>query len=53
MIITRLNEVPQNKNLLVYCKSGVRSKIAIEILNKNGFNKNIVNLKGGISIEHQ
>tara|TARA_R110002050_G_scaffold104052_6_gene213319 strand:- start:25585 stop:26652 length:1068 start_codon:yes stop_codon:yes gene_type:complete len=49
----RLNEVPQNKNLLVYCKSGVRSKIAIEILNKNGFNKNIVNLKGGISIEHQ
>jgi adenylyltransferase/sulfurtransferase len=44
----RLHEVPQNKNLLVFCKSGMRSKLAIELLQNNGFKKELVNLKGGL-----
>lgn len=44
----RLDEIPKNKALLVYCKSGIRSKAAIEILNKNNFSKQTVNLKGGL-----
>jgi adenylyltransferase/sulfurtransferase len=45
---TRLHEIPQNKDLLVYCKSGVRSKAAITILQKHEFSKNAVNLKDGL-----
>lgn len=44
----RLHEVPQNKNVLVFCKSGVRSKLAIEVLKRNGFINELVNLKGGL-----
>jgi adenylyltransferase/sulfurtransferase len=45
----RLLEIPQDKKLLVYCKSGVRSKLAIDFLQKNGFENTLVNLKGGYS----
>jgi adenylyltransferase/sulfurtransferase len=44
----RYNKIPDNKNLLVYCKSGVRSKLAIEILEKNGFKGELLNLSGGL-----
>ena len=43
----RLSELPHEKQLLVYCKSGMRSKAAIDILKQNGF-ENTVNLKGGL-----
>ena len=33
--------------IIVYCQSGIRSKKAIKILNKNGF-KNIYHLKNGL-----
>jgi adenylyltransferase/sulfurtransferase len=46
----RVREIPQNKKLLVYCKSGIRSKTAIAYLNKNGFSKKTVNLKGGLGL---
>ncbi|MBP7861149.1 molybdopterin-synthase adenylyltransferase MoeB [bacterium] len=36
-----------NKELLIYCKSGMRSLSAQEFLNQNGF-KNVLNLTGGI-----
>jgi len=41
-------EVSQEKDLVVYCKAGVRSKMAIEILKDKGFAKQLLNLKGGI-----
>lgn len=44
----RLQEIPQNKNLLIYCKSGIRSKIAIEILQNNNFKMELINLKNGL-----
>jgi len=49
-----MNEIPQkisqlnnNDKLIVYCKSGVRSKKVCEYLAINNF-KNISNLEGGI-----
>jgi rhodanese-related sulfurtransferase len=45
----RLDELKRYKNfeIIVYCKSGTRSKRASEILVKNGF-KRVYNLSGGI-----
>lgn len=45
----RLKELEnhKNKSLIVYCRSGNRSRTASEILVKNGF-KNVYNLSGGI-----
>ncbi len=44
----RLNELPRDKKILVYCKSGSRSAQASGILVNNGF-KEIYNMKGGIT----
>lgn len=44
----RYTEIPDNKDLLVFCKSGARSKAAINILQSNSFKKELVSLKGGI-----
>ena len=37
----------KDKKVLVYCKVGVRSSIACDFLEKEGFN-NLYNLRGGI-----
>lgn len=44
----RYNEIPRDRKILVYCKTGHRSTQASEILVKNGF-KQIYNMKGGIT----
>ena len=41
----RLNELPKNKELLVFCQVGLRGYIACRILSQNGFNCR--NLTGG------
>ncbi|QVY67460.1 molybdopterin-synthase adenylyltransferase MoeB [Polaribacter sp. Q13] len=46
-LLERLDEVNQHKDLVVYCKSGVRSKKAINILFNNNYKPKILNLKGG------
>ena len=43
----RLEEIPTDKELVVYCKAGIRSKMAIGLIEKN-FPKNIFNLKNGL-----
>lgn len=43
----KLDEIPRNKEVVVHCKSGVRSKKAIEFLKGEGFSK-LLNLEGGI-----
>lgn len=43
----RFNELPKDRKLLVYCRTGHRSVQASEILVNNGF-KEIYNMKGGI-----
>lgn len=49
-LATRFTEISQEKDLIVYCKAGVRSKMAIELLKENGFTKQLLNLKGGVGI---
>ncbi len=43
----RINEIPKNLKVCVYCKSGNRSQQAIQRLKSLGFN-NLFNLTGGI-----
>ena len=43
----KLSQFNRNKNILVYCKSGVRSTNTIKMLKKLGFKK-IYDLEGGI-----
>lgn len=44
----RLNEIPRNNKILVYCRSGKRSVTASETLEKNGYTQ-IFNMQGGIT----
>ncbi|UUZ90766.1 rhodanese-like domain-containing protein [Paenibacillus sp. P25] len=44
----RLGEIPKDRDLLLYCRSGMRSKSAARILMKNGFTR-LAHLRGGIS----
>lgn len=44
----RFLEIPIQKDVVVYCKAGARSKIAIEILVRKGLKTSFINLKNGI-----
>jgi rhodanese-related sulfurtransferase len=44
----RLAEVPKDKVIIVYCRSGNRSLTASNILVENGFNA-VINVEGGIT----
>jgi rhodanese-related sulfurtransferase len=44
---SRCREIDRRKPVLLYCRSGHRSGIALQILRKNGF-ENAVHLDGGI-----
>lgn len=41
------DEIPKDREVIIYCKLGVRSQIAIQRLEQKGFN-NLVNLAGGV-----
>ena len=43
----RLSEVPKDKDLLVYCRSGKRSMAASKFLVENGYTR-VFNVEGGI-----
>ncbi len=47
VIDKRLDEIPRDKKILVYCRTGHRSVQTSEILVNNGF-KEVYNMKGGI-----
>ncbi len=42
-----LERIPQDKPIVVYCRSGHRSQLALEFLQQRGFH-NIKNLVGGV-----
>ncbi len=46
-LITRLSEIPKEKEVVLYCEKGIRSTIAIQRLESLGF-KNLYNLSGGM-----
>ncbi len=43
----RLEELPVDEEIVIYCRTGQRSALAQELLLKNGF-ETVYNLKGGI-----
>ncbi len=47
-IPNRLSELDKDKQTLVCCQSGIRSRECIKLLEKQGYS-NLINLKGGIS----
>ena len=46
-IPSKLSKINKNKEIIVYCKSGVRSAKVCEYLMQNNYSK-VYNLKGGI-----
>ncbi|WP_337031481.1 rhodanese-like domain-containing protein [Paenibacillus illinoisensis] len=44
----RLAEIPEDKTVLLYCQSGMRSKNAAKVLRRSGYS-NIAHLQGGVS----
>lgn len=44
----RIGEIPAGKSIYLYCQSGMRSKQAARILQKNGFHE-LFHLQGGIT----
>jgi len=47
-LITRMNEIPKDKEVVLYCEKGIRSVLAIQRLETSGFH-NLINLGGGMS----
>ncbi len=43
---SRLNEIPTDKNIYIFCAVGLRGYLALKILSAHGF-KNVKNLSGG------
>lgn len=46
-LVSRMGELDQNSDIIVYCKSGIRSLIATIALKLNGFT-NVLSMSGGI-----
>lgn len=44
----RLGEIPKDRDVLLYCRSGMRSKSAARILSKHGYTR-LAHLQGGVS----
>ncbi len=48
-IVRRMNEIDEDKEVILQCKAGGRSAKAIEFLTQAGFKGKMSNLKGGIT----
>ena len=44
----KIHTIPTDKDLLLFCQSGHRSRQAIKILKESSFNRDLLNLKGGL-----
>jgi len=49
----RIAEIPTEKPILVYCRSGVRSITAIKVLHALGRRNQFLNLEGGMLSVHR
>ena len=47
-IINRLEDIPKDKDLIIYCRSGKRAGVAAKLLAKNGY-KNLFHLDGDMN----
>ena len=48
-IVQRMDELDENREIVLHCKAGGRSAKAIEMLQRAGFKGDLKNLKGGIT----
>ena len=48
-IRSRLDEIPADSNIFIYCEAGLRGYLAQRILKQNGY-KNVFNLSGGYKL---
>jgi rhodanese-related sulfurtransferase len=46
-LISRMDEIPKDRDVVLYCEKGIRSVIAIQRLENYGFH-NLFNLSGGM-----
>jgi adenylyltransferase/sulfurtransferase len=50
-IVSRIGEIPKNRDIVVYCRSGVRSAMVVKFLKKSGnYSNDLYNLSGGIHL---
>ncbi|MES2329427.1 MAG: rhodanese-like domain-containing protein [Bacteroidota bacterium] len=47
-VMSKASNIPKDKPVIVYCKKGIRSQIAIQRLQEKFGFTNLVNLKGGM-----
>lgn len=47
LIPIRMNEIPKDRDVVIYCRSGARSYQACAYLMQQGYNR-VLNLRGGI-----
>ncbi|WP_294750728.1 rhodanese-like domain-containing protein [uncultured Exiguobacterium sp.] len=45
---SQLNQIPKDKEVLVICQSGMRSKQAVKVLKKAGYS-NVTEVRGGVN----
>jgi rhodanese-related sulfurtransferase len=48
-LLNRVNELDENRETVLQCKSGMRSARGVEALQRAGFKGELKNLKGGIT----
>lgn len=48
-IVSRANEIDSSRTTIIHCKAGGRSAKAIAALQENGYQGNLLNLRGGIT----
>ena len=46
-LMSRVDEIPKDKDVVLYCERGIRTVIAIQRLEASGFH-NLINLSGGM-----
>lgn len=46
-LMSRMGDLPKNKDVVLYCEKGIRTVIAIQRLEAAGFH-NLINLSGGM-----
>ena len=49
-VLNKAAAIPNNKPVIVYCRKGVRSQIAIQKLQERFGYDNLINLQGGVEI---
>jgi len=47
-VFERIDEIPKDKNVVLYCQKGIRSMIVIQRLSEKFDYQNLINLQGGM-----